>query len=446
MILAWWLARPISTPIRRATENVSRIASRDFSSLSDDRSRIKEVHDLDVATIELAKALQNYDAQQKQFFESMIQLVAESIDEKSHYTGGHCNRVPEIALMLADKAEQSQTGAFADFEFANEDERREFRIAAWLHDCGKITTPEYVVDKATKLETKYNRIHELRTRFEVLWRDVQIEYLLQQLPQQTDIESKLATELNELRKQFAFVAKCNQGGESLSEQDQAQLRQLAQRKWQRYFDDSLGLSTEESKRRGPAKVLPAQEELITDKAEHRIERERPLTLDPELGITMDIPELLYNRGELYNLLIGRGTLSTEERFKINEHMISGIKMLARIPFPPEMAQVPRFATTHHEKMDGQGYPRGLSGEQLSIPEKFLAVADVFEALTATDRPYKKGKTLSQTMTIMGKMVDNGHLDRDSYNLLLQSEVYLSYANNHMPKSLVDNIDIANFLR
>jgi len=191
------------------------------------------------------------------------------------------------------------------------------------------------------------------------------------------------------------------------------LRTIAGSTWQRYFDNRIGLSPVEEQRAPSGDcILPATEHLLSDKPEHIIERSRSMDFPPAFGINMQIPELLYNLGEIYNLSVSRGTLTKEDRFKINEHMISTIKILEGLPFTDELKNVPRYASTHHETMKGNGYPRRLSGEELSIPERILAIADVFEASTASDRPYKKAKPVSVAMDILYNMVLDNHLDRD----------------------------------
>jgi HD-GYP domain-containing protein (c-di-GMP phosphodiesterase class II) len=160
---------------------------------------------------------------------------------------------------------------------------------------------------------------------------------------------------------------------------------------------------------------------------------------------MDIPEHLYNLGEVYNLSISRGTLTDEDRFKINEHMISTIKMLESLPFPPELKNVPRYASTHHETMKGSGYPRRLPGSELSVPERLLAVADVFEALTASDRPYKKAKPVSVAIDILHKMVLDNHIDRDCFELFIKDKVYEEYALRYLPPEQLDEVDVGLYL-
>ncbi|MEO6155272.1 MAG: HD domain-containing phosphohydrolase [Thermomonas sp.] len=386
---------------------------------------------------------------EKALMEATIRMVAGAIDAQSPYTGGHCERVPEITFMLARAACAAQDGPYADFDLDPE-QWEALHIAAWLHDCGKVTTPEYVVDKATKLETLNDRIHEVRTRFEVLKRDADIDYWRgvaeggaePALRQQRDA---LKTTLDE---EFAFVASCNVGGEFLSPDKQARLREIGARRWLRTLDDRLGLSRDELARKsGPAETLPAEETLLADKPEHRFERPDAEKMPPDnrWGFRLDVPELLYNRGELHNLSISRGTLTAEERYKINEHMVQTIIMLNELPFPRHLRAVPEIAGGHHEKMDGTGYPKRLGRGELSPLARMMAIADIFEALTAADRPYKSGKKLSEALSIMARMRQDQHIDQELFELFLRSGVYGEYALRFMLPEQIDEISIEEYL-
>jgi hypothetical protein len=306
------------------------------------------------------------------------------------------------------------------------------------------------VDKGSKLETIYNRIHEIRMRFEALWRDAEIDFL-KELIDHPDREQALREQLTiqraRLQEDYAFIAGCNVGGEFLDPEKQERLRSIANVTWERHFDNRIGLSPVEELTSPPAQTaaLPSTERLLQDRPEHIIERTRSTDYPAEYNINMDIPEKLYNLGEIYNLSISRGTLTAEDRFKINEHMISTIKMLESLPFPEELKNVPRYASTHHETMRGSGYPRKLPGEQLSIPERILAVADVFEALTASDRPYKKAKPISVAINILHKMVEDEHLDKDCFELFIRDKVYLQYAERFLPASQIDDVDISKYV-
>lgn len=313
-----------------------------------------------------------------------------------------------------------------------------------------MTTPEHIIDKGTKLEVIYNRIHEIRMRFEVLWCDAEIDYL-KAINEDPDNYSLLAGRLRDkkasLVDDFEFIANANVGGEFMAVKDIERLEALSSITWQRYFDDTLGLSPIESARCQPyLGDFPVTENLLMDKALHIIERDHEVRFDAKFNIKMDVPEHLYNNGELYNLSISRGTLTKEDRFKINEHIISTIKMLESLTFPPELAKVPRYASTHHETMKGTGYPRKLSAKDLSIPERIMVVADIFEALTAADRPYKTAKPVSVAIDILYKMALDNHIDMDIFKLLLSSGIYLEYAKRFLPTEQLDHIDIDKYLK
>ena len=386
---------------------------------------------------------------QKALIEATIRMVAGAIDAQSPYTGGHCERVPELTFMLARAACAAQEGTYAGFNLDAE-QWEALHIAAWLHDCGKVTTPEYVVDKATKLETISDRIHEIRTRFEVLKRDAEIDYWrgVSGAGDEPMLRAQRDATLAMLDEEFAFVAQCNVGGEFLSADKQARLRQIGARRWQRTLDDRLGLSRDELARKpandGP---LPIEETLLADKPEHRIARPEAerIPADNRWGFRMDVPELLYNRGELHNLSISRGTLTAEERYKINEHMVQTIVMLGELPFPRHLRAVPEIAGGHHEKMDGTGYPKRLHRDQLSPQARMMAIADIFEALTAADRPYKPGKTLSEALSIMARMRDDQHIDPELFELFLRSGVYSDYAQRYMRPLQIDAVRIDDYL-
>lgn len=392
---------------------------------------------------------------QKALLDSIIKLIADAIDTKSWYTGGHCKRVPVLAMMIMDEIFISEEAPFADYSMTDI-QKEEFRIAAWLHDCGKITTPEYVVDKATKLEIIYNRIHEVRMRFEVLHRDASIacfEAMMNGMSKE-EAQHVCDAEQERLQEDFAFIANCNIGGEFMAPEDLEKLNQIAQRTWKRYFNDNLGLSRDELSRKTEIvknESLPVTEQLLADKESHIVhwgERIPPVQMnDPHniWGFDMELPSCMYNYGEVYNLSLKKGTLTPEERFKINDHIVQTICMLSSLPLPQGLGCVPDIAGNHHEQMNGHGYPRKLRGEDMTIPERVMAVADIFEALTASDRPYKDGKTLNQAMAILSRMAKEGHIDADVFNLFLRSGIYLQYAEKYLRHGQIDKIMIQDYL-
>jgi HD-GYP domain-containing protein (c-di-GMP phosphodiesterase class II) len=390
-------------------------------------------------------------AAQKALFAAFIEIIAAAIDAKSPYTGGHCARVPELAAMLASAACQASSGTFADFQLSETDWEA-LHIGSWLHDCGKVTTPEYVVDKATKLETLYDRIHEIRMRFELLKADAETAYWrgLAEGGDAVELRRCLEAQWTELDADFAFVAACNRGGEAMAPEDLERLQQIAQRRWRRSLDDRLGISNDELRRcTGEAEQsLPCWEPLLADRPRHRIPRpeQQRLQADNPWGFTMAEPELLADRGELHNLSIQRGTLTEEERYAINQHIIQTIRMLDALPYPQHLQAVPEIAGGHHERMDGRGYPRSLSGEQMSPLARMMAIADVFEALTAVDRPYKSGKPLSASLAIMARMVQEQHLDADLFELFVRSGVYRRYAERFLAADQIDAVDEEALLR
>ncbi|MDH5786352.1 MAG: HD domain-containing protein [Chromatiales bacterium] len=330
----------------------------------------------------------------KELLESLIQLIATAIDEKSPYTGGHCKRVPELTMALAEAAHASEDEPFKTFRMT-EDDRYELRMAAWLHDCGKIATPEYVVDKATKLSTIYDRIETIATRYEVLKRDAEITMLRRQLECPSDEERAAAhsdyqREIEQLDEELAFLQRHNIGGEYMAEDVQQRVHEIGARLWRQR------------------------------------DEERPLLDD----------------NERYNLTIARGTLTEEEREVINNHIVVTIKMLEALPFPKKLRRIPEFAGGHHEKMDGTGYPRGLTAEQMSVQARIMAIADIFEALTAKDRPYKEGKKLSEALRILGLMKQDNHIDPDLFQLFITEGLYQQYAENFLSTDQIDSIDVS----
>lgn len=325
-------------------------------------------------------------AAQKKLFDAFIQLIAQAIDEKSVYTSQHCARVPVIAMLLAEAAQSCQEGSLKNFSLSA-DQMEELRIAAWLHDCGKITTPEFVVDKSTKLETITDRIEVIDLRFEVLRRDLKIAALEKQLSG-VDLGEGYDLSCAALNQDQAFIRNINaEGKEALSETDQARILSLANRyRYQTQNDTEL-----------------------------------PLLTDQEVG----------------NLSVQRGTLTDAERAIIQNHVSVTWKMLTALPYPDYLKNVPEIASSHHERIDGQGYPRQLKGDELSTQARILAIADIFEALTAADRPYKKAKKLSETLGIMENMKRQGHIDPDLFDLFVRDKVYLTYAEKFLNQEQID---------
>ncbi|RXJ90897.1 amino acid ABC transporter [Arcobacter sp. CECT 8983] len=447
--LIWYATKVLVDPIQKLEKENIKIMNRDYDNVNLIKTRIKEYHELSQSLYKMSISIREFEEKQEELMDSFIQLIASAIDAKSKYTGGHCERVPILTIALANAAAACDEGIFKEFNLSTKDQKRELSIAAWLHDCGKVTTPEYVVDKATKLETIYNRIHEIRTRFEVIHRDLTIkmyENILAGANKEKE-EQKLHEEHAKLFKEFEIIANANIGGEFMHDEDIEKINEIAQRKWTKYFDDTIGLSYDERNRiKDINRFFPKEEKLLCDKNEHLIERKHFLKEEfDKYNFKMEIPKYLYNLGEVYNLTIKKGTLSEEERFKINEHMIMTIKMLEQLPFPKNLKRVPEYAAAHHETLIGTGYPRKLKKEDMSIPARIMAIADIFEALTAADRPYKEAKKLSESLKILSFMVKDEHIDEDIFKLFLTSGVYMTYAKKYLKEEQIDEVDISKYV-
>lgn len=391
-----------------------------------------------------ALAKENIDRieQQKEMLTAFVELIASAIDTKSPYTGSHCQRIPKLTEMLV-KATEQDNSYFPLFKMSKQ-QWEELHLASWLHDCGKVTTPEYVIDKATKLETIYDRIHEVRMRFELLKAQAEIDYwkALSAGGDDKQLKETLTRKQQQLDDDFYFIAECNIGGENMSQDALERLKKISAYKWTRTLDDQAGVSWIEKQRAGKPSDLPVEESILADKQVHLIEWQsntKPQDFWQEEFVLVP-GDYKYNRGELYNLSIQRGTLNDEERFIINDHIIQTIMMLNRLPYPDHLKNIPEIAGGHHERMDGKGYPKGLFQEQLSIPARVMAIADVFEALTSSNRPYKKAKTLSESVEIMTEMATTGHIDPKLYLIFLEQHIDQQYAEMFLSPNQLGEID------
>ena len=321
---------------------------------------------------------------------AFIKSIATAIDEKSPYTGGHINRVVSLTMMLAETINNTNKGMFKNVNF-NENEMEEMKLAAWMHDVGKITTPEYVMDKSKKLETIFNRISLIETRFQVIAKSIENKYLnrkvelMQNGSKIKQLDNELAGNIKLLQEELDFIKKCNNPGEFLSDDKIEKIKEIANKTYS--FNN------------------------------------------------MDYQYL--TEDEIKNLCIQKGSLTEEERKIIENHATMTLKMLKELPFPQKLANVPEYAAGHHEKLDGSGYPRGLTKKELSVQSRIMAVADIFEALTAKDRPYKKPMKLSQAVKIMGFMKKDRHIDPDIYDLFMESRLFYDYAKKEMNPDQID---------
>ena len=336
--------------------------------------------------------------QLEQLFESFIRLINMAIDDKSPYTGGHCNRVPELTMMLAEAADATLEGPLASFRMTERD-RYELKIAGLLHDCGKISTPVHVVDKGTKLQTLFDRVVLVDTRFEVLKRDAEIASLKRLLALRGPVDPQaeahetamLEQQCQALDADRALVRRMNSGASAMTDATLAQLVELARGRTWRAPDGSV----------------------------------QPFLTEDELE----------------NLSIRRGTLTARERDIINYHIVATNRMLEQVPWPKHLRNVPEFAGGHHERMDGRGYPKGLTRHQMSLQARMLGIADIFEALTAADRPYKPGMKVSKALEIMVRFKKNGHIDPDLFDVFMREGVYTRYAREFLSPEQYDVVAI-----
>ncbi|MDF3031475.1 MAG: hypothetical protein K0R03_2033 [Moraxellaceae bacterium] len=332
----------------------------------------------------------------KDLLDAFIKVIAQAIDAKSAHTSAHCQRVPALTEMLAEAACEAQEGPLREFDL-DESDWYELHVASWLHDCGKLATPDSVLDKATKLHLMLDGIDAVKTRFTAAMAQLELRFLRQiaTQPEQADaLKAVMDQELAMLRDDCLFIEKANVGGEFMKPEDQARVKQIAERKWL----DHLG----------------QEQKMLTE-------------------------------AEVKYLCIERGTLSFEERQKINDHMKVTIQMLESLPFPKNLKRVPEYAGGHHEKMDGTGFPRGLKREQMSWPARMMAIADIFEALTSSDRPYKPPMKISQSLSILQKMKQQNHIDPDLYELFVKSRVWEKYARVHLRPEQLDVEDATAYL-
>jgi len=445
--IIWYSSKIIINPMKLLAKENEKIKYRKFDDVVLVDSSIKEINELSYSIVSMSQSIREYEEAQIKLMDSFIEVIASAIDAKSEYTAGHGQRVPVITMMLAKEASLSKTGIFKDFTIEDEEDERELKIAALLHDCGKITTPEYVVDKATKLETIYNRIHEIRTRFEVVYRDLEILYYQKLLngDSKDELDSWLLNEKNKLKENFEFIANCNIGGEFMRDEDIQRIYDISTITWRKNFDDTLGISQAE-RDRVSIKDESDVENLLSNKYNHIIKRTRYFQDEYEKdGFKGTVPNDLYNLGEVYNLTVRKGTLTQEERFKINEHIIMTIKMLDQLPFPEQLKRIPEYAGAHHETLIGTGYPKQLTKKDMSIPARIMALADIYEALTASDRPYKEPKKLSESIKILSFMVKDQHVDKDIFELFLTSGIYKEYGKKFLKPEQIDEVDISHYL-
>ncbi|MFC1898148.1 HD domain-containing phosphohydrolase [Candidatus Cloacimonadota bacterium] len=311
-----------------------------------------------------------------------IKSIAAAIDRKSKNTGGHIDRVASLSEMLSKKIQVDEV-YYPDIKFTD-DELQEISLAGWMHDVGKITTPVFVQDKGKKLETIFDRLELVNTRIDLVEKVIENDILCGLKKGREELQPIL-DKLESYRK---FITVCNTGGEFMADEKLALLDQILA------FRYKSG----------------EKEYYLINEDEHK------------------------------NLGIRRGTLLWEEILKMREHALVSYEMLNELTFPKKFKNVPLYASAHHERLNGKGYPNELTEDQLPLQARIIAVADVYEALTASDRPYKPGKTLSETFRILGFMAKDRDIDSKLLNLFIDSKLYMEYAEKYLKKEQIDEVD------
>jgi len=448
------LAKGFEQPIEMLMAENEKVKKREFDKVTSIQSNIYELNLFSDSLVDMSKSMKEHEEKQEKLLEAFIHLIGNMIDAKSSYTGEHCKKVPILTKMILDAVNESELESFKDFHIEDRELLKGIEWSSWLHDCGKLIIPNDIIDKATKLEVVYNRIHEIRTRFEVLLRDAHIKYLKALLDGESQdlAQKEFETTKEQLQSDFVFIAEINLGERTLTDQEHARLIAISKRKWERNFSKQIGISWQEKElmqRAEAEEQLPVQECLLYDGKEHEIQRSQSdLNLYKKEHIRMQIPELLYNRGELYNLSIPIGTITKEEKFKIQEHAIHTLKILKELPWSDKLKYIVEDAANHHEHLDGTGYPRLLHENRLSVPARIMAIADIFEALTAANRPYKKSKTLSEVIAIMVEMAKSKNIDSEIFKLFIRNKIYLKYAKEYLQENQIDleNIDVEKIMK
>ena len=325
--------------------------------------------------------------EQKSLFRSFIRLVVDALDKKDPVTGGHCNRVPLISMMIADYINSDKKEKYKDFSFS-EDQMDELYVAAWLHDFGKVATPDHIMNKSTKLQGLYDKIDQVKLRFEILKRDIELEFYKKQVQDSDDFKEPLEIKLKQINDEFKFLEQSNLGGEYMSEDLQEKVREISNYK---------------------------------------------------ISVNDDIKSILSDK-DVDFLTISRGTLSKEDRKIMENHVSLSYELLDKLTYPEHLKDVPYIAGCHHEKLNGEGYPNGYTAEQLPLQARIIAIADVFEGLTAPDRPYKKPYKLSKALKILKFMVDDNEIDPDLFQLMIRNKLHLKYANEHLRPEQIDDIN------
>ena len=313
--------------------------------------------------------------------------MATAIDEKSPVTGGHIRRVADMTLTMAGILNEQKEGRYKDVNFTP-DQLYELRIAAWMHDIGKVTTPVEIVEKARKLQTIFDRLQFVDLRMCYIMKHLETKYLYQkiQLLEQgapagkiKQVEEESTKKMEEIKEIREFIIQCNEPSEFLEDDKLERLKEISKLSWIDFSGETQNFLTED---------------------------------------------------ELTNLSIRRGSITEKERKKMQDHAAVTLKMLQQIPFTKKLKNIPLYAGAHHEFINGKGYPLGLKGDEIPFEGKIMCVTDIAEALTASDRPYKKAMPLETVHRILRSMAENEELDKNLVEFFISEEVYQRYKEKH----------------
>ena len=313
------------------------------------------------------------------FIDAFVTTIAKAIDTKSPYTSDHIGKVEEIALLVA-KAISDDNTIYKKIKYS-ENDYKQLSLAAWMHDIGKISMPEHIIDKATKLEKIFDRIHLIEQRFEVIKLNKEIEYLKNQTPR-TEYENFT----NEINNDIEFIKRINFGGEFMSDEDIQKLENISRKVYIKNDGEIISFISED---------------------------------------------------EFYNLSIKKGTLTKEEIEIIRNHAQLSLDMISGLPFPKKYKDVLNIACNHHEKLNGLGYPRGLKAEEIRLEDRIMILADIFEALTASARPYKDAMKLSKVKDILSSMANKGELDKELIDFFFNHKILHEYSKNELKSYQLD---------
>jgi HD-GYP domain-containing protein (c-di-GMP phosphodiesterase class II)/ribonuclease BN (tRNA processing enzyme) len=311
---------------------------------------------------------------------SFLESISYALSVKSPYGYEHISRVKELMGYIAKEIDSDET-IYKDISYTKE-EFQELELAAWMHDIGKIATPEHILDKATRLENLQDQVYMIEMRFNYVkyYLKTQIleakcAYLNGEYQMHIEeIENRYEQKIKELESDLLFIKQSNQPSTYMHESDIQRVNEISQKSF--YIDNQM--------------------------------------------VNLLTPD------EVKYLSIVKGTLTDDERDKINEHAKITHDMLNMITFPKKYSNVTKIASGHHEKLNGKGYPLGLSGDEISFETRILAIVDILEALTASDRPYKRAKTEKETFEILDAMVDNGELDKYLVTFIKESKIFDRY--------------------